>query len=263
MAGPNSGPFGPRSDRSAAGTTGQLHGAASRSILGAEVGIGLASLSTRHVPYQGGLLPLGIDQRAVTIRASCASKGIEAFVFAFLDRGRQRRRCAVALYDQLVEQARQPVFYAEFGVPDTLDGRFEMIVLHTVLVLDRLRGQGDAAKGFSQILFDHMLADFDSGLRIVGVADLRVAGKLKQMAKAYYGRALAYSEGLKQGDAALQAALSRNLYGTIDTEPPQGWLQTMASYCYATANSLADQSVDALLAGRIVFPNPPAVKDGQ
>ncbi len=168
----------------------------------------------------------------------------------------------MGLYDAIVAQARQPVFYANLGVPDTLDGRFEMIVLHTALLINRLRGQGPEAKAMSQSLFDHMLADMDSGLRLVGVADLRVAGKLKQMAKAFYGRALAYDEGLAAGAVALADAISRNVYGTIDTEPPAEWLQPMVVYVTQAAAALAKQPVDALIGGSVTFPLPPAVTQG-
>jgi cytochrome b pre-mRNA-processing protein 3 len=183
-------------------------------------------------------------------------------VFAFLERSKLRQRKVDDLYQRIVDQARRPQFYADWQVPDTLDGRFEMIVLHAALVLDRLRNQGPDAKQFAQKLFDTMLADFDSGLRIAGVGDLRVAGKLKQMAKAFYGRAITYTESLGRQDGALAAAISRNVYGTIDTEPPERFLQALDGYVRAVAARLAEQTVEGLCNGTVLFPDPPAVKDG-
>lgn len=165
---------------------------------------------------------------------------------------------AQALYAQVVEQARLPGFYRDLGVPDTLDGRFDMIVLHAFLVLHRLKAEGQAQGPVGQALFDLMFADMDASLRELGVGDLSVGKKVKQMATGFYGRVAAYEEGLAapgaSGDDALAAALRRNLYGTTTAAP--GHVAAMAGYVRRQASALAGQSAVALTGGSVRFAVP-------
>ncbi len=115
---------------------------------------------------------------------------------------------AQRLYEAIVADARQEKFYAEMDVPDTLDGRFDMIVLHMFLVLDRLRG--DAAD-MGQQLTDTFFKDLDRTLREMGIGDLSVAKKIRPMAEAFAGRIKAYATAAEEG--ALVEALQRNVYG--------------------------------------------------
>lgn len=161
---------------------------------------------------------------------------------------------ARALYAQVVEQARLPGFYRDLGVPDTLDGRFDMIVLHAFLVLHRLKAEGQAQGPVGQALFDLMFADMDASLRELGVGDLSVGKKIKQMATGFYGRVAAYEEGLASGEDALARALRRNLYGT--TAPDPAHVATMAAYVRRQAAALAGQAVVALAGGTVQFVPP-------
>jgi cytochrome b pre-mRNA-processing protein 3 len=161
---------------------------------------------------------------------------------------------AEALYLDLVRQARRPVFYAEFGVPDTLDGRFDTIVLHVALVLLRLRAEGPAGAALGQALFDVLFADMDRSLREMGVGDLGVGKRVKQIGKAVYGRLAAYDEGLAASDGKLEAALRRNLYGTVSPEPTQ--VAAMVRYARAAATHLAVQPLAGFNAGKAEFPEP-------
>jgi cytochrome b pre-mRNA-processing protein 3 len=153
-------------------------------------------------------------------------------------------------YRRIVERAREPYFYAEWGVPDSFDGRFELLALHAFLVLHRLRGEGEAADRFAQALFDTLFADMDRGLREMGVGDLGVGRYVKDMAKAFYGRIAAYEKGL-DADAALAAGLRRNLFGTVVPSPAQ--LALAGGYVKRQAAALAAAPVAALLAGEIGF----------
>lgn len=169
---------------------------------------------------------------------------------------RDRRRTAAAhgLYAAMVEQARRVEFYAGCAVPDTLDGRFDLLVLHAFLVLHRLAGE-PRGKALSQSLFDLMFADFDGNLRELGVSDLAVGKRIKSMAKAVYGRIGAYEPGL--ADAAVLAdALRRNLYR--GQAVPEVAVMAMTHYVQAEAAGLAAQELAALLAGRLSFGAPPA-----
>jgi cytochrome b pre-mRNA-processing protein 3 len=165
--------------------------------------------------------------------------------------GRSPQKLAVhAAYTAVVGQARAPVFYAELGVPDTLDGRFEMIVLHVFLVLHRLRELPEARR-FGQALYDVLFADMDRALREMGTGDLSVGKQVKQMATALAGRIQAYQAGLA-GTEDLPSALRRNLYGTIG-EPAGPHLATMAQYLRSQEAALARQSAEHVTAGIFCF----------
>lgn len=171
--------------------------------------------------------------------------------------GKQPNPAAVALYRNIVAQARQPDFYARHGVPDSLDGRFDMIVLHAFLVMRRLRAMNSKpADDLSQELFDLLFADMDSNLREIGVGDLGVGKRVKKMAQAFYGRAEAYETGLTAtDDTILTDALTRNLYGTIQPALPHQL--AMAAYMRAADAWLAGQADAQILAGNVEFPAAP------
>jgi len=164
---------------------------------------------------------------------------------------KENKELAAVLYAAIVAQARQPVFFSEFGVPDTLDGRFEMLTLHAFLVMNRLREGRPETEDFSQALFDAMFFDLDRGLREMGVGDLGVGRRIKAMIQAFYGRVDAYSKGLAADDAELEAALRRNLYGTAQPRP--GDLAAMAGYLRLQRDKLAETALADLLAGRLSF----------
>jgi cytochrome b pre-mRNA-processing protein 3 len=157
---------------------------------------------------------------------------------------------AHAVYKALVERARAPIFYLDFAVPDTLDGRFEMIILHIFLVLHRLRSESQS-KAFGQALYDALFADMDRALREMGTGDLSVGKQVKRMTTALAGRIAAYQAGLA-GQADLGDALRRNLYGTAaDVMPEQ--IAAMAAYLRAQETALAHQPTTAITAGTLDF----------
>jgi cytochrome b pre-mRNA-processing protein 3 len=165
------------------------------------------------------------------------------------------REAALLAYSRVVEQARRPVFYADYGVPDSLDGRFELICLHAFLYLQRLKRERDAGAPLGQSFFDEMFGDFDRCLREMGTGDLGVGRQVNRMAEAFYGRIKAYEEGLEAG-SSLAAALARNLYGTASAD--EDCLAALADYTRAQARALSEQTAAALLAGDVRFgPTPP------
>jgi cytochrome b pre-mRNA-processing protein 3 len=163
------------------------------------------------------------------------------------------RAAATRAYASVVKQARRPEFFTVYGVPDTLDGRFELVCLHAFLYLHRLKGEADAAP-VGQAFFDAMFADFDRSLREIGTGDLSVGRQVKRMAEAFYGRIRAYEEGLAGDEAALGAALARNLYGTAPAGPEQ--VARMAAYIRREALRLGDEPAVALIAGAVAFGPP-------
>ena len=172
--------------------------------------------------------------------------------------GRNSTRAAANLaYRRVVEQARQPIFFIHYGVPDTLDGRFELICVHAFLYLHRLKGEPPPATRLCQSFFDEMFADFDRALREMGTGDLSVAKHVKRMARAFYGRIRAYEEGLAGNELALGAALARNVFGTVSESTRFAGL--MAHYVRSTVRELRLQSAAELLAGHILFEAPPSL----
>jgi cytochrome b pre-mRNA-processing protein 3 len=146
------------------------------------------------------------------------------------------RKEAEAMYAAIVSQARRPQFYAELGVPDTLDGRFELVALHTFLVLRRLKARGEAGNS-GQSLVDLFVEDMDASLRELGASDLGVGRRVKAMAQALYGRISAYEAGLDGSADALEAALRRNLFGTAPEPGPRpGSLAALAGYVRAESS---------------------------
>lgn len=178
----------------------------------------------------------------------------------FGQRSTQPSAAAAHLYVAAVEQARRPEFYRRCGVPDTLDGRFELIALHTFLALHRLAADSDqASRDIAQALFDRLFADMDRSLREMGVGDMGIGRRIQQMAQGFYGRMAAYRQALADGDEALEGALRRNLYGTVAVEPAMTAL--LVAYVRRAVAELADQPADDLAAGRVVFPLPPGGPD--
>ena len=121
------------------------------------------------------------------------------------------------LFEQCVAVSRADEFYSEMNVPDSFDGRFEMLVVFSSMVMRRLNVIGsDAAKATAQALFDEMFANMDLSLREQGVGDLSVAKQIKRMIGGFYGRGESYDEALKARNMdAMTEALLRNVYGTV------------------------------------------------
>ena len=161
-----------------------------------------------------------------------------------------------AVYGMIVAQARSPDFYRGYGVPDTVTGRFDMIVLHVVLVLRRLRGLSASTNlpPLGQQIFDRFCQDMDDNFREMGVGDLAVPKEMKRVAEAFYGRAAVYEAALgdDDGSGGLARALARNVYGVAEPSPGA---QRLADYMKEAERELASQDPAA---GRVRFPDPTA-----
>ncbi|MBL6932817.1 MAG: ubiquinol-cytochrome C chaperone family protein [Rhodospirillales bacterium] len=168
------------------------------------------------------------------------------------------KETAHKLYRSIVEQARDESFYRDFGVADTFDGRFDMITLHMVLVMRRLKNDVDQTRKLSQALFDFMFDDFDLNLRELGIGDMGVLSRVKKMAKAFYGRLEAYDNGLKQQDNTnLCEALQRNLYRENDATPEN--LAAIAAYMRQESERLNDLDIALFMNGQLEFGPAPQV----
>ena len=165
---------------------------------------------------------------------------------------------SAVLYRAIVAQARQPAFYADLGVPDTVLGRFDMVVLHTALLLRRLRA-GEAHTKLSQGIFDAFCADMDGNLREMGISDQGVPRQMKRVGEAFYGRARAYDTALAQADdGMLVEALARNVYA--EGADSQVAAMPLAAYVRRMAGALEGQEFAALARGAVRFPEPEPLK---
>lgn len=171
-------------------------------------------------------------------------------------RRRPHERAGYLLYGRAVAQARSPHYFAALGVPDTLDGRFDMVALFAFLLVDRLQTDRDpAGRPVAQAVFDAMFSDMDQNLRQMGVGDLSVAARVKTMWTAFNGRCHAYADALALGGTALEGALARNVWRT---EAPPAGAAPLAAEVRAQARHLAGQGFAALAAGEAGFLPPGA-----
>src|ERR1700761_7185203 len=111
-----------------------------------------------------------------------------------------------AIYGMIVTRAREPIFYRDLGVPDTVNGRFDLLLLHLWLLLRRLRAIA-SAKDLSQALFDRFCEDMDDNLREMGVGDQTVPKRMRAFGEAFYGRTRAYDQAVDEGIEALASAI--------------------------------------------------------
>jgi len=172
-----------------------------------------------------------------------------------LIRGRRFERAGFELYGAAVAASRDPALYAGIGVPDTLDGRFDMLALHVFLLVQRVKREPPPGPALAQALFDAMFSDMDVNLREMGVGDLSVGRKMRVMWEAFHGRSAAYAAALGAGDTvALEAALGRNVWR--GAPPPPGATAALSSRVLGFEADLAAQSMTDFASGRARFGGP-------
>ncbi|WP_019961720.1 ubiquinol-cytochrome C chaperone family protein [Woodsholea maritima] len=156
---------------------------------------------------------------------------------------------AEPLYQAIVSAARRPFLYQKNPELDTLDGRFNLLSLHVILVIRRINTQGEAAKAFAQDLFDIMFKDMEAAIREIGAGDTTVGKKIRTMAEAFYGAAKAYEPGLEAKDQeALSEVLARNVFNREGRDEASDLL---ASYVLTSEARLLAQPFEDYLSGQI------------
>ena len=163
-------------------------------------------------------------------------------------------RPAYLLYGAAVAAARAEVFYADLGVPDTVDGRFDMVSLHVYLVIRRLGDLPEPGPRLAQAVFDAMFSDMDVNLREMGVGDLGVSRRNRAMWEAFHGRSAAYRAALERDDdAALTETLIRNVWRG---NPPEAASAPgrVAAVIRQRHAALATQDIAGLAKGDVWFP---------
>ena len=156
-----------------------------------------------------------------------------------------------AIYGMIVTQAREPLFYRDLGVPDTVNGRFDVLVLHLWMVLRRLTPvEGGAA--LRQGLFDRFCEDMDANLREMGVGDLTVPKRMQEFGEAFYGRSAAYDLAVAEGREELAQALCKNVLNGEQIENAR----KLAFYAEAAIAALAGLDDATIQKGSWRFPSP-------
>jgi cytochrome b pre-mRNA-processing protein 3 len=172
-------------------------------------------------------------------------------LFDRLFRPRPAQTTGRALYGAVVEQSRTPALYLDLGVPDTVEGRFEVYTLHVVLLLDRLRRQGPQAAETAQSLFDTYVKALDDALREMGVGDLSVGKKMRRLGEAFYGRVKSYEAAFTAlpDTGELQELLGRTVYAGADA----GHASALAAYVLTQRETLAAAPTGDLLQGNAAW----------
>ena len=154
------------------------------------------------------------------------------------------------LHEELVQSARQPALFLEgYGVADTLEGRFDLMILHAFLALSALGRKPEPGPAIAQATANRLFSGFDAALREMGVGDMAVPKRIKKMGDEYNGRSAAYTAGLGQGDDALAVALARNVYSSADPAVAA----RLARYARATAEAMASADLAAFEKGPAPF----------
>lgn len=172
-------------------------------------------------------------------------------MFALLKKKNPYEQAAQSVYALALENTRKAEFYETYNVPDSFDGRFDLLVLHVFLVFQRMLEDGiEAAEDFNQALFDATFADMDQTLREMGIGDMGVPKHMRKMMRGFNGRMHAYSEALEQG--RFQDALRNNLYGTVE-DIEQGVLSKIEGKALAMLKVLKEKPSEDIFSGRISF----------
>ncbi|MAQ71224.1 MAG: ubiquinol-cytochrome C chaperone family protein [Alphaproteobacteria bacterium] len=173
-------------------------------------------------------------------------------MFKWLKTRKKVKSVALPLYKKAVMASRRAEFFTDLGVPDTLDGRFDLICLHVFLVVDKANEAGDPELG--QAIFDVMFKDVDRSLREMGIGDLGVPKHIKKMMKAFNGRAHAYKESLTGTERNLEEVVKNNIYGTIPNIDSKK-IEKMKQYIKKNYASIQMQSEENFLKGEVEFQN--------
>jgi cytochrome b pre-mRNA-processing protein 3 len=168
------------------------------------------------------------------------------------------RRTSRNVYGSIVTQARIETFYRDWRVPDTMEGRLEMIILHVGLMLDRLALEGAGGLALGQAVSEAYIADVDDALRQIGTGDMGVPRRVKKAAAALRERRKAYAGALQAND---RGALVDAVRGFVFVESQDDAASASASraicdYMLQVAETLGALPSEGVLAGNVTFPDP-------
>jgi cytochrome b pre-mRNA-processing protein 3 len=204
-------------------------------------------------------IPRGGQPQQMAVAAASARTGWWRRLRRGLDARAVRRDRVYRLYAAAVAQARLPYLFRELEVPDSRDGRLEMVGLHVMLVMRRLTQEGREGRDLAQGVFDLMFADIDRHLREWGVGDLSVGKHVKRIAQSLMARIAALHPLLEAGDlAAMRSVLARNVYAERP-EVAEVSVDRLALYVMRQRRHLFELADDELLRGEVRFAPPAAL----
>jgi len=176
-------------------------------------------------------------------------------MFKYYNQKKRVSRSAHEIYGSIVAQTRMPIFYADWRVPDTVEGRFEVLVLHMALVICRLNeGTQDGSRELGRKVAEAFIDDLDGSFREMGVGDLAVPKRMKTASEAYYGRLRAYGGSLGEvSGAGLADALKRNILS--DEELRSVNVAAIADYMLRSSHVLAEIEIEEINNGHVEFAN--------
>lgn len=165
-----------------------------------------------------------------------------------------------ALYHTAMQQARNPIFFEDMSVPDTVEGRFEMVCAHVALIIARISIEIEEntndpdLMALSQALFDAMFTDMEESLRQIGIGDMGIPRRMKYMMQSLNGRIhLIGAAAYENDEQQLNKAIKKNIYGTVEKAVPKKIIDLMRVYLIETAQILKDQSIQDFLNGNVRF----------
>lgn len=175
-------------------------------------------------------------------------------MFGLFKKKNPHKEIALSLYAEAMMQSRAIWFYESAGVPDSYDGRFDCLLLHVFLIMQKLNESAEG-KEVAQELFDVTFADVDQSLREIGVGDTGMKRRMKNMMLAFNGRMHAYQAAKEHAsDEAWLEVLARNLYGTVET-PEHPMVKQVSDYVLRALAELDGQTQEQVLSGNVRFPS--------
>ena len=167
---------------------------------------------------------------------------------------KKKNKIIDSIYEKVVNISRKKKFYKHLEIPDTLDGRFDMLILFTIIVVYKLNSIKPQGQLLAQKLFDILFLDLDYSLRELGAGDMGVISRIKKMSSAYLGRQKSYCEALKNNDLKnLMTSLNNNVYRNVIVDEKK--IELLALFCFQVVKKLNNYQEHDILAGNFDFPN--------
>lgn len=166
------------------------------------------------------------------------------------------REEAIRVLTILQQQSRNPFFYNSLHVPDTTEGRFDLLTLHIFMMIERMKHE-PAGKAFSQALFDVAFESIDQGYREIGVGDMGIPKRMKKLMLAFNGRLHAYSSAYEKKDrSAFTEAIDRNIYDRVHFKSNESATAQMSDYAFSCLEYLQSLDTHSIMSANITFKNP-------
>lgn len=165
----------------------------------------------------------------------------------------QKRDLVDSFYQKIVNVSRNKVFYTKLNIPDTLDGRYDLLALFSIILTFALSRSGSKGVELSQILFDKIFLDLDFSLRELGAGDAGVNIKIKDMIRSYMGRQKAYCDCFEKNNyIKLETRIIRNIFRNVDKYDNEPKL--LAKYCKKCIDKFKDKQIEYFISHKFNFP---------